>query len=104
MQLTDIKSLLLEHKEVLLSGETKSERLGSVINLLEKANPDVPLSAALDGPIADFVAKANHIEIQPVLQVLRALQSMDSDTLVIGNSASGDVEEIVKYIQQFIAR
>ena len=102
MQLTDIKSLMLEHKEELLSGETKSERLGSVINLLEKANPDVPLSAALDGPITDFVAKANHIEIQPVLQVLRALQSMDSDTLVIGNSVSGDVEEIVKYIQQFI--
>lgn len=69
---------------------------------LKKSNPDVPLSAALTGPITDFVAKANHIEVQPVLQVLRALQPMDSDALVIGNSVSGDVEEIVKYIQRFI--
>ena len=76
--------------------------MGSIIDLLEKANPDVPLRVALDGPITDFVAKANHIEIQPVLQVLRTLQTMDSDTLVLGNSVSGDVEEIVKYIQHFI--
>ena len=104
MQLIDIKNLLLEHQERILSCETKSERIATIIELLEKANPDVSLNEALNGSIVDFVDKVNHIEIQPVLQTLRTLQSMDSDALVIGNSVSGDTEEIVNYIQHFIEK
>jgi len=104
MHINNIKQLILEHQEEILSCETKSERLEAIIDLLEKSNPDVSLNEALNGSIFDFVDKANHIEIQPVLQALRALQSMDYDALVIGNSVSGDVEETVNYIQQFIEK
>ena len=104
MHLNDIKQLILEHQEEVLSCETKSERLEAIIGLLDRFNPDVSLNAALNGSIVDFVDKVNHIEIQPVLQTLRTLQSMGSDVTVIGNSVNGDIEEIVNYIQQFIAK
>ena len=104
MQINEIKQFLLEHQKEILSCETKSERLEAIIDLLDKSTPDVSLNAALNGSIVDFVDKVNHIEIQPVLQALRTLQSMDYDALVIGNSVSGDVEETVNYIQQFIAK
>lgn len=104
MHINDIKQLILEHQEEILSCETKSERLEAIIDLLDKSTPDVSLTAALNGSIVDFVDKVNHIEIQPVLLALRTLQSMDYDALVIGNSVSGDVEETVNFIQHFIAK
>lgn len=104
MYINDIKQLILEHQDEILSCETKSERLEAIIDLLDKYTTDVSLNAALNGSIVDFVDKVNHIEIQPVLQTLRTLQSMDSDALVIGNSVSDDIEEVVNYIQQFIEK
>lgn len=104
MHKTEIKKLLLKHQEEIFSYETKSKRIEAIIGLLEKNNPDVPLDKALKGSIFDFVDKINNIEIQPLLQTLRTLQTMDSDVLVISDSGSEDIEEIVNFIQQFIAQ
>lgn len=103
MNLSEIQSLLIAHRDVILAGATKADRLERVIALLEQAYPAMPLSAALNGPITDFVAKGKHIEVQPLINTLRALKSYDADALVIGNEVSGDIEIVAKYIQQFIA-
>ena len=103
MSLTEIQSLLDAHRDEILVGTTKADKLERVIALLEQAYPDVPLSAALNGPITDFVAKGKHIEVQSLIDTLRVLKSYDADALVIGNEVSGDLEGIVNYIQNFIA-
>ena len=103
MSLTEIQSLMDAHRDEILVGATKADRLERVIALLEQAFPDVPLSAALNGPITDFVAKGKHIEVQPLIVTLRAIKSYDADALVIGNEVSGDIETIANYIQHFIA-
>ena len=97
-----VKSLINEHKDDILAFKTKSERLDCVISLLERTYHPVSLNDALTGPITDFVAAANHIEIQPVLSILRKLKTMDSDALVFVNNGGEDVEEVVKYIQGLI--
>ena len=102
MSLTEIQSLLNAHRDEIMN--TKSDRLERVIALLEQTYPDVQLSAALNGPITDFVAKGKRIEVQPLIDTLRALKSYDADALVIGNEVSGDIETVARYIQQFIAK
>lgn len=102
MSLTEIQTLLDAHRDEILSGATKADRLESVITLLGQAYPNVPLSAALNGPITDFVAKGNHIEVQPLIDTLRVLKTYDADALAIGNEVSGDLEKIVNHIQIFI--
>ena len=70
MSLTEIQSLLDAHRDEILVGATKADRLERVIALLEQAFPDVPLSAAVNGPITDFVAKGKHIEVQPLIDMI----------------------------------
>lgn len=103
MSITEIQSLLDAHRDEILAGVTKADRLERVIMLLEEAYPDVPLSAALNGPITDFVAKGKHIEVQPLLDTLRALKSYNAEAIVIGNEVSKDIESIANHIQHFIA-
>lgn len=102
MNTEEVKSLINEHKGEILAHITRNERLDCVISLLERTYPPVSLSDALTGPITDFVAAANHIEIQPVLSVLRKLKTMEHDALVFVNNGGEDVEEIVKYTQYLI--
>ena len=102
MSLTEIQSLLDAHRDEILSGTTKADRLERVIALLEQTYPDVPLSVALNGPITDFAAKSKRIEVQSLIDTLRALKSYDTDALVIGNEVSKDIESIANYIQQFV--
>ncbi len=102
MTLTEIKSILDAHRDEILAGATKADRQERVIALLEQTYPDVPLSAALNGTITDFVAKGKYIEVQPLIETLRVLKSYDADALVIGNEMSKEVESIANYIQQFI--
>lgn len=102
MSLTEIQSLLDAHRDEILSGTTKADRLERVIALLEQTYPDVPLSVALNDPITDFAAKSKRIEVQSLIDTLRALKSYDTDALVIGNEVSKDIESIANYIQQFV--
>lgn len=103
MNTEDVKCLINEHKDDILAHTTRNERLDCVISLLERTFHPVFLNDALTGPITDFVAAANHIEIQPVLSILRKLKTMDGDALVFVNNGGEDVEEIVKYTQNLIA-
>lgn len=103
MNTEEVKSLINEHKDEILAHKTRSERLDCVIGLLERTYHPVSLNDALTGPITDFVAAANHIEIQPVLSILRKLKTMDGDALVFVNNGGTEVEEIVKYTQNLIA-
>lgn len=102
MSLTEIQTLLDVHRDTILAGSTKADRLERVIAFIEEAYPDVPLNAALNGSITDFVAKGKHIEVLPLIETLRALKSYDADVLVIGNEVSKDIEMIANYIQQFV--
>ena len=103
MNALEVKNLLEEHKDEILAHKTRNERIDCVISLLERTYHVVSINDALKGPITDFVAAANHIEIQPVLSILRELKTMDNDALVFVNNGGEDVEEVVKYIQCLIA-
>lgn len=103
MNISEVKSLINEHKDEILAHKTKRERIDRVISLLESTYHEVSLNDALTGPITDFVAAANHIEIQPVLCILRELKTRENETMVFVNNGGDDVEEVVKYIQCLIA-
>lgn len=102
MNISEVKSLIDENKDEILAHKTRSERLDSVISLLERNYHPVSLNDALTGPITDFVAAVNHIEIQPVLSILRELKTRENDSLVFVNNGGDGDKEIVDYIQQLI--
>ena len=102
MNINEIKALLENHREEILAYETRSERAEYLIRLFEKAYPDVPLSmAASDATL--MIAKQNHIETQNLIQALRYLQTAKGEIVVIPGDIEDNTNEVMKYIQRFIA-
>lgn len=102
MSLTEIQTLLDAHRDEILVGTTKADKLERVIALLEKAYPDVPLSMAASD-VTLMIAKQNHIETQNLIQALRYLQTAKGEIVVIPGDIEDNTNEVMKYIQRFIA-
>lgn len=103
MNVSEIKSLLTDHKTEILAFETRNDRIDHIIRLLKNAYPPVSLDAALNGPITDFVAATEHIDMQFVLDTLPMLKSRESATLIANNALSRDDVEVLNFIQHLIA-
>ncbi len=103
MNVSEIKSLLTDHKAEIQAFETRNERINYLIHVLKNAYPPVSIDAALNGPITDFVAATEHIDMQFVLDTLPKLESREFDTLFANNEMSSDDVEVLNFIQHLIA-
>lgn len=102
MNINEIKSLLDNHRESIHAYETRNERAEYLIRLFEQAYPDV-LSSVAASDVTLMIAKQNHIEAQAVIQALRYLQTAKGEIVVIPGDIEDNTNEVMKYIQRFIA-
>lgn len=103
MDVARVKKLIIDHQEVILSIQTKNERLEYVIKLLEDSFPEVPIATALLGPITMLPAPAEHLEMQKIVQALRYIQAINDKVYVQEYNGGQDLVEIIEFIQHFIS-
>ncbi len=102
MSISEIKTLLENHREAILAFKTRNERAEYLIGLFEHTYPDIPFSVAASD-VTLMIAKQNHEEVQTVIQALRYLQTAKGEVVVISGDIEDNANEVIKYIQRFIA-
>lgn len=102
MHINEVKTLLNNHRETILAYETRNERAEYLICLFEQAYPDVPWSVAASD-VTLMIAKQNHEDAQNLIQALRYLQTAKGEIVVIPGDIEDNTNEVMKYIQRFIA-
>ncbi len=103
MRIEDIKQLVIENKDKILSLESKSDRIESIISLLNSSYPPVSISDLILGPVTKVVASHNHREAHLLIDALRFSERAQSDVFFLDNKCGSDLQDIVYYIQDFIA-
>ena len=102
MDINEIKNIIDNHKEEILSKVSREERLDSVINIINDSFPKLSVAEAMCGSLENLSAPAKHIEAQLIISALQKMQSANSKFVVKGFNGGQDLADIVLYIQKFV--